>query len=159
LIRALLFCFLIHSWVLAQSQKYASSAVAHPTGAFFAVSVSDLASASKWYQEKLGLHLLKEGSAQDGKVHFVLLEGDGTILEIIQHKDAVSRTKSAAGEEYLLHGIFKMGMMVDDLDGVYRRVKENGIPIAYEIMPARDIPYRSFLIRDNEGNLIQFFGK
>jgi hypothetical protein len=27
------------------------------------------------------------------------------------------------------------------------------------LMPAKDVPLRSFSIRDGEGNLIQFFGK
>jgi hypothetical protein len=38
-------------------------------------------------------------------------------------------------------------------------VKERKIPVAYDLMPAKDVDLRSFTIRDPEGNLIQFFGR
>lgn len=50
-------------------------------------------------------------------------------------------------------------MVVADLDGVYRELKKRDAPIAYDLMQAKDMPMRSFSVRDGEGNLIQFFGK
>jgi hypothetical protein len=34
----------------------------------------------------------------------------------------------------------------------------SGAIIAHDLMPARDVPMRSFIVRDPEGNLVQFFG-
>ena len=50
-------------------------------------------------------------------------------------------------------------MVVANLDDLYQHCKRHGVQIAYDLMPARDIDLRFFAIRDNEGNLIQFFGK
>ncbi len=154
--------FLSFLAALAEQKPAAPPAIfGKPSGNFFAISVADAAATSRWYQDKLGFRVAKEGSAREGKVRFVLLESDGAIVEIIQQADAKSLKQIAPeiSDSYLVHGIFKMGIIVADLDRVYASVKQHGIPIAYEIMPARDIPYRSFSIRDNEGNLIQFFGK
>ena len=50
-------------------------------------------------------------------------------------------------------------MIVDDLDRLYSGLKQRNVAIAYDLMPAKDVPMRSFAVRDPEGNLLQFFGK
>lgn len=79
---------------------------------------------------------------------------------MVQHHDARPLAKAAPGikEAHRIHGIFKVGFHVADLNAVHRQVKAAGIPIAYDLMPAKDVDLRSFSIRDPEGNLIQFFG-
>ena len=130
------------------------------SGVFIALSVADVDKVSQWYQEKLGFRVLSAGEAPNKIAKFALLEGDGSIIEIIQHRQA--KPRSAAGADvknaHLLHGIFKVGMVVKDLDGVYREVQKRGVPIAYGLMAAKDVPMRSFSVRDAEDNLIQFFG-
>ncbi|HZS07860.1 MAG TPA: VOC family protein [Blastocatellia bacterium] len=130
-------------------------------GVFFALSVADVASLSRWYQDKLGFRVLSQGEAPNKIAKFAILEGDGTIIELIQHSKAKARKVAAptTGDAYEIHGIFKVGMVVADLDGVYRELKRREVPIAYDLMAAKDVPLRSFSVRDGEGNLIQFFGK
>jgi catechol 2,3-dioxygenase-like lactoylglutathione lyase family enzyme len=137
------------------------SVLGRSTGSFFALSVADVDAASRWYQDKLGFHVVSHGEAPDKVAKFAILEGDGTIVEMIQHRDARPLAVAAPSVKaaHQLHGIFKAGVVVENLDGVYRRIKERGVPIAYDLMPAKDVPLRSFSIRDGEGNLIQFFGK
>lgn len=132
-----------------------------PTGVFFALSVADVNTSSRWYQEKLGLRVISQGEAPNRIAKFALLEGDGTIIELIQHREAKPRAVVApeAKGAYQVHGIFKVGMVVKDIDGVYREIRKRGVPIAYDLMPTKDVPMRSFSIRDAEGNMIQFFGK
>lgn len=146
---------------VAQEKATGPAVFGKPVGSFFALSVGDIQATTKWYEDKLGFRVLKTGTAWGDKVRFALLGADGAVIEIIQHKNAkpLSAVAPDITESFQLHGIFKMGVIVADLDETYRRVKERGVPIAYEIMPARDIPYRSFSIRDNEKNLVQFFGK
>ena len=66
------------------------------------------------------------------------LEGDGLIVELIQHDSARPLTTAgpAAKEPLYIHGIFKVGVIVSDLE----KTLANAI------------------VRDNAGNLIQFFG-
>jgi hypothetical protein len=54
--------------------------------------------------------------------------------------------------------VFKAGLMVDDFDGVLARLKARGVEIAYGLFPARPNKRANMIIRDNAGNLIQFFG-
>lgn len=130
-------------------------------GAFFALSVADVAAMSRWYQDKLGFVVTSQGEAPNKIAKFALLEGDGTIIELIEHQTAKPRATAApsASEAYQIHGIFKVGMVVGDLDGVYRELRQRGVPVAHDLMAAKDVAMRSFSIRDGEGNLIQFFGK
>ncbi len=127
----------------------------NPPGAFFALSIADINTTSHWYRDHLGFTIVKSGEAPNKIAKFALLQNGDAVIEIIQHANAKPRT----GAAHEAHGIFKVGFHMRDLDAVYARVKAHEIPIAYDLMPAKDIALRSFSIRDNEGNLIQFFGK
>jgi hypothetical protein len=64
-----------------------------------------------------------------------------------------------AREPQLTQGIFKAGLVVDDLDRTLNALKARGVPIVIGPFPARDKIKSNFLIRDNAGNLIQFIGR
>jgi hypothetical protein len=145
----------------APSAQNNSAVAGKTTGAFFALSVADVAALSRWYQDKLGFRVLSQGEAPNKIAKFAILEGDGTIIELIQHSQAKARSVAAPSitEPHQLHGIFKVGLVVADLDGVYRELKKRNVPIAYDLMRTKDVPLRSFSVRDGEGNMIQFFGQ
>jgi catechol 2,3-dioxygenase-like lactoylglutathione lyase family enzyme len=130
------------------------------TGAFFALSVADLYASAAWYSEKLGLKTIMREPKQ-GKAGVVVLEGGGLIVELIQHDDAAPLSKAAPSvkESFLVHGVFKAGVVVTDFDRTLRILKERNVPIAYGPFPAREGRRANAIIRDNSGNLIQFFGQ
>jgi catechol 2,3-dioxygenase-like lactoylglutathione lyase family enzyme len=134
---------------------------APPTGAFFALSVGDVDASAKWYQETLGLHSVRNSRSPDGRARTVLLEGFGLIVELVQHADAQPLAKAAAGivDAYRVHGIFKIGITVADFDAVYRRVKARGVSIRADVFSDQALGLRSVIVRDADGNLIQFFGR
>lgn len=80
---------------------------------------------------------------------------------MIQHRDSKARSKvfPEAKGAHQIRGIFKVGLIVEDIDQLYKTFKERDVRIAYELMPAKDVPLRSFIIEDGEKNLLQFFGK
>jgi catechol-2,3-dioxygenase len=121
-------------------------------GAFLALSVADLESSATWYRDKLGLEVVDRPATGDVKV--AILEGGGLIVELIQHKDAKVRGGTDA---YLHHGIFKSGVIVDDFDGLVAMLREKKADIAYGPFPARGKQRANLIVRDNAGNLIQFF--
>jgi catechol 2,3-dioxygenase-like lactoylglutathione lyase family enzyme len=130
-------------------------------GAFFALSVANVDEVSRWYQENLGLRVISKGEAPNKIARFAILEGNGVLIEIIQHSKAQTR-KSAAPtvtDAVQIHGIFKLGLLVGDIDAVYTGLKKRQVAVAYDLMRAKDVPMRSFAVRDPEGNLVQFFGK
>jgi catechol 2,3-dioxygenase-like lactoylglutathione lyase family enzyme len=130
------------------------------TGAFFALSVADIDASAKWYSEKLGLKIVMR-PPKANRAAAVVLEGGGLIVELIQHDDAVplSKVAPAVKNNLLVHGIFKAGVIVDDFDRTVAMFRERNVPIAFGPFPARANQRANVIIRDNGGNLIQFFGK
>lgn len=128
--------------------SFAASPVAR--GAFLAFFVPDLEASVTWYQEKLGLEVVdRPAGSETAKV--AILEGRGLIVELIQLKDAKPRA------EGYQQGIFKAGAIVDDYDTVLATLKEKKVEIAFGPFPARGKQRANVIIRDNSGNLIQFF--
>jgi catechol 2,3-dioxygenase-like lactoylglutathione lyase family enzyme len=156
-------CWAFAGWLCAGCAAATRDAGTAPRrrGSFFAISVADVAAMSSWYQDKLTMRVVTAGEAPNKIAKFAILEGNGVLLELIQHAKADDRKvlAPAATEAHLIHGIFKAGMIVDDLDGLYASLKQRGAIIAYDLMPAKDVPMRSFIVRDPEGNLVQFFGE
>ncbi len=152
LVRAL--CLAAALLAPSQSKPGAEPPFSAVSGAFFAVSVQDIDASTKWYTEKLGLQvILQPPREKDAAV--VVLEGGGLTVELVQ----LAAAAADAREAQLTHGIFKAGVVVDDLDRTLNALKARGVPIAIGPFPARDKIKSNFLIRDNAGNLIQFFGR
>jgi extradiol dioxygenase family protein len=122
-------------------------------GAFFALSVSDIDASAKWYAEKLGLSV--EMQTNCDKTSVIVLSGHGLTVELIRRADATNLGKDAL----LNHGLFKAGLVVENLDKTLAELKARNVPIAYGPYPAKPNAMANFIIRDNAGNLIQFFGK
>jgi catechol 2,3-dioxygenase-like lactoylglutathione lyase family enzyme len=129
-------------------------------GAFFALSVADIRASTRWYAEKFGLKPIMEEPAREGSPGSVaVLEGNGLIVELVQHRDGKALTVAAPGVTgpYMIHGPFKAGVIVDDFDGTVAALKARGVEIAHGPFPARGNIRANIIVRDNAGNLIQFF--
>ncbi len=130
------------------------------TGAFFALSVADMNESVHWYKEKLGLETLME-MPKKNKVAVTVLHGGGLIVELLQHDDAMplNKVSSQVKDVFLLHGMFKGGIIVDDFDNTLDMLKKRNVKIFLGPFPANGNQKANFLVKDNSGNLIQFFGK
>jgi len=129
------------------------------TGAFFALSVADIDASSKWYADNLGLTVtMREPNANGAAV--TVLEGDGLIVELIQHDAArpLSTVAPNVKDPVQVHGIFKVGVIVGDFERTLARLKARNVDIAYGPFPARPGQRANVIVRDNAGNMIQFFG-
>ena len=137
---------------------------AHPLataeGAFFALSVPDADAAAAWYVDKLGLKIVLRPAAQGG-VRMVALSGGGLLIELIEQQGAVPLSTAAPhiSHDTQVHGIFKAGVVVADWDGLIAGLKARGVPIAIGPFPRRKDQRANLIIRDNNGNYIQFFEK
>lgn len=130
------------------------------TGAFFALSVADLEACARWYSDKLGLKVVMRTSRQD-QAAAVVLEGDGLIVELIHHDDTAppSQATPGANSSIKAHGLVKAGVIVADFDGTLAMLRERRVEVAFGPYPARQDQRANVIIRDNEGNLIQLFGR
>ena len=151
---------LVAASAFAQRPSGPPPAFNEPSGSYFALSVKDLNATSAWYQQKLGFREVKQGASRDGKSRTVVLDREGVVLELIHHKDAVPGSRLRKDfKPYLVYGVFKIGLIVHDADHTLQRLKENGVPIANGPWTDQELHMRSFFIRDNEGNIIQFLSK
>ncbi|HET7217132.1 MAG TPA: VOC family protein [Vicinamibacterales bacterium] len=151
----------------AASQQPSPARAAQPAaplfttvGAFFALSVADLPASVAWYSEKFGLRtVMSTPGPNNGSV--AVLEGSGLIVELVQLRDAVPLAKAAPSlrDKEFVHGFFKAGIVVDNFDALVAGLKSRRLEIAYGPFPARPGQRANVIIRDNAGNLIQFFGR
>jgi catechol 2,3-dioxygenase-like lactoylglutathione lyase family enzyme len=158
------FCFLPFLLFAASAPAHPQAASPEPAftarGAFFAVSVRDLDASAAWYGEKLGLKVTMQVPKRDGTA-MRLLQGGGLTVELIEDDAAVPLKVAAPAIEhdYRVHGIFKAGLFVEDWDRLVATLRQRGVEIAIGPFPPRPDQPANLIVRDNEGNPIQFFGR
>ena len=144
---------------LGRETSAQATPLATTRGAFIGISVGDLDTSVKWYSEKLGLTVIMRPPKIE-KSTAVILQGGGLIVELMHHDDAVPLRTAAPSitRNFMVHGIFKAGIFVDDFDKAIAILRERGVPIAVGPFPARADQPANAIIRDNEGNFLQVFG-
>ena len=133
----------------------ASDAAAPPL--FFALSVADLEASVRWYSETFDLAATRLPGNDAVKV--ALLQGQGLLVELVEHSaafDLAARVPEAKGR-YLVHGPFKVGFFVRDLDATIARLKGRGATFKGSVYTDEVVRARSILVLDRDGNVIQLF--
>ena len=131
-------------------------------GAFVAITVPDIDVAAKWYVEKLGLKIVKNHAMRpDNKAGVTVLQGDGFAVELIWLDGSAPLSKVAPQVKgpQEIYGILKSGIYVDDLDATLKELKSRNVTMAFDTFYDKSMDCRMFAIRDNNGNILQFFGK
>jgi hypothetical protein len=82
-------------------------------------------------------------------------------VELIQHDGAQPLRRLAPGvhESLLVQGVFKVGIIVSDFEKTLAMLKAREVEIAFGPYPARSGQRANVIVKDNAGNLIQFFGR
>lgn len=116
------------------------------SGSYFAVIVRDVDVSTGWYRSVLGL---EPGTrlTEPGRYDIVNLQGPGLHVELLELADAASRP---AG---FVHGPFKVGMLVDDLEGFV-----DGLPASLprpQIIEDAQNGLALIQLRDPDGNVVQ----
>jgi catechol 2,3-dioxygenase-like lactoylglutathione lyase family enzyme len=146
---------LFASGAVAQDQPTTTDVPAFTAqGAFFAIVVTDLDASVHWYQSNLGLHLVKRGKSPRVPAETAVLGGHNLFVELIHHDGkALSRLDNEASVPRLI----KAGVIVGqkDFDAVAAYLQKRGVEAG--IFQDKEMGVRSFLLRDNDENLIQFF--
>jgi catechol 2,3-dioxygenase-like lactoylglutathione lyase family enzyme len=146
---------LFASGAAAQGHPSATGAPAFTAqGAFVAIVVTDLDASVHWYESSLGLHVVKRGKSPRVPAETVVLGGHNLFVELIHHDGKqLPRVDNEASVPRLL----KAGVIVGqkDFDAVAAYLQKRGVETG--IFEDREMGVRSFLFRDNDGNLIQFF--
>lgn len=123
-------------------------------GAFVAIVVTDLDASVHWYESSLGLHVVKHGKSPRVLAETAVLGGHNLFVELIHHDGKqLPRIDNEASVPRLL----KAGVIIGpkDFDAVAVYIQKRGVEIG--VFEDKEMGVRSFLLRDNDGNLIQFF--
>ena len=123
-------------------------------GAFIAVVVADLDASERWYESNLGLHLIKRGKSPRIPAETVVLGGNNLFVELIHHD---GKQLPRVDDEAAAPRLIKAGVVVaqKDFDAVAAYLQKRGVEV--RSFEDQEMRMRSFLSRDNEGNIIQFF--
>lgn len=140
----------------ANAQSGASPMMA-ANGAFMAISVANLERATTWYEEKLALHVTMSIPRGAGTNGGKILEGEGLIVELLQADSGVVRR--AAPVPTATIGIFKAGAIVANFDRLVADLRSKNVDIAFGPYAAQNGQRANVIVRDPDGNLIQFFGR
>jgi catechol 2,3-dioxygenase-like lactoylglutathione lyase family enzyme len=123
-------------------------------GAFIAVVVADLDASERWYESNLGLRLIKRGKSPRMPAETAVLGGHNLFVELIHHDGKqLPRIENEAAVPRLI----KAGMTVaqKDFEEIAGYFEKRGLKAG--IFEDKEMGVRSFIVKDNEGNLIQFF--
>lgn len=124
-----------------------------------AISVSSVDRSTGFYMEIFGFKpVLGPLSPASGASVAVLERGDFSIELVSQ---IGSRPRAAAlsdpNNPVSLRGLFKFGVLVNDVDTAFKALKLRNVPVVLEPVDDATLPIRYCVIQDPDGNLIQIF--
>jgi catechol 2,3-dioxygenase-like lactoylglutathione lyase family enzyme len=98
--------------------------------------------------------LVKRGKSPRVPAETVVLGGHNLFVELIHHE---GKALPRVGNEASVPRVLKAGVIVSqrDFDAVATYLQKRGIEAG--IFEDKEMGVRSFMFRDNDGNLIQFF--
>ena len=128
------------------------------SGAFAAFVVTDLDVSVRWYEAALGLHVIKRGKSPRIEAETVVLGGHSLFVELIHYTDRVL-AKRQIDDTAPVAGPVKTGAIVSpqDFDALAQHLRDRGAQTG--IFADKEMAVRTFIVRDNDGNLLQFFAK
>jgi len=124
------------------------------------IVVSDVEKATKWYEDVLELTLHKEltfPKYDSLKINF--LQGKYLQLELMEKKTSFSIEKYVSNyslNDKPLIGFSKIAFSVPNITQLYERIKKLSVTEVLGITEDKEFNSRYFIIKDLDGNLIQF---
>lgn len=113
---------------------------------------ADVKLMSEWYQSSFQF---KKKKSAEGRM---ILEKNGFSLELIQEKNVVPENKLTLPDGMReLARFSKFGFVVNNLDELFEQMKLKKIESVGGVFFDDRLKFRTFLVKDLEGNLVQFF--
>ena len=130
-----------------------------------ALSVASLDDTIRWYQQNLGFKLKEQKDFPQASLRIAFLELDGFELELVEDRKSVSfaAIQSAlpqADDRSKVQGMVKLAFTVENLEALAARMKDNGVKFQMGLTKSnRESGVSFFIVRDNNGNWLQFFSR
>lgn len=126
-------------------------------GQFIGISVKDGGKTSDWYQKVFGLSLLERIVQPDSSAITHILKGDKLVIELVQQRNSESKNDYKRLPDFAWRGIFKVGIYVKDIDALVSHLAALNITLFIPLRTDTKFKIKYFMMRDCEGNLLQFF--
>lgn len=125
---------------------------------FSAVVVKDVAASSRWYCSVFDMKVKEEMKDNAGAYSIHVLESPDFLMELLQLKGSLEKATALSGRPQgtELQGHFKIGFKADDMDALIKKLASLHIDVP-QVWTDPKTKKRNFLIKDPDGNLIQFF--
>ena len=117
-----------------------------------AITVEDMERSVAFYSELLGFTILGQLMLNDNTFKIVYLRSGGASIELFAFKEKGKAVRVGAPDTDL--GFKHVALRTDDVDGVTRRLKENGVTYTTEPTDATG-DVRLAFFRDPDGNLLE----
>jgi catechol 2,3-dioxygenase-like lactoylglutathione lyase family enzyme len=116
---------------------------------------------AQWYQDYLGFSVVRVADGPNGASHTIMLEQDGVLLEIVEARDSFPLQRVTQKKANQLQGIRKFGLVVDKnvFDGLHQTLVEGKATFVGGVFVDDGLKMQSFIVKDNSGNLVQFFSR
>ena len=124
----------------------------------FAIIVSDLDSCVAWYQSIFGLDIRNRMELPEREIRIAILTGEALELELIQLPNSLRHTELLPdqAEGSVLTGLFKIGFRIEDWENWISFLEEQAVEFHGNIVEDPHTAKRMVIIKDPEGNRIQF---
>ncbi|GHN02154.1 hypothetical protein WSM22_36430 [Cytophagales bacterium WSM2-2] len=124
---------------------------------FFALTVSNVDSTSRWYEQTFSMKLVKEVKLKDNNLYVRILTNDFLLVELLQMDGTKSLRDCSIpkGDGHLMRGLVKIGFYVPDLIVAEKYFRSMKVKFRYDPFDDKEMKVRAFLLEDPNGNLIQ----
>ena len=128
---------------------------------FTAIIVSDIDKSIEWYKNGLGFEVLNRFDSEKRGFSQANLKTGNTILELIELKSSVRIEEIYPNytKKTRLVGLFKTGFLVSKFDKWLQHFKKLKLQFHGNVVKDKKTNKRMFILKDPDGNRIQFFEK
>jgi catechol 2,3-dioxygenase-like lactoylglutathione lyase family enzyme len=120
------------------------------------LSVSNINTVAAWYKNLLGFTLITPRLDFTESSGYCFLELNGFKLELVEDKHSKPFRRDSPPLHSLLQGVTHFSFKVDDLTAAIQSMKENNVEIVIEDFTVTAIKNRIMIVRDPDGNLVEF---
>ncbi len=146
--------------VIVFSFLIAGIAYAQESPTFFTISVPNMDETVTWYQTMFDMETIRI-PPRDTVASIAVLRNKGLMIEVIQHTASapIEQYAPALDRRFLIHGLFKVGFFVKNIDEWVARLERKGAKFRGGLVEDKLNRVRTILVLDNNENIIQLFEK
>jgi catechol 2,3-dioxygenase-like lactoylglutathione lyase family enzyme len=126
---------------------------------FSAIMVSNVEQSSKWYGEIFGLSVRNRYDSKEGGYKQVIMHSPDMLIELIEVQSILIRDSVLVNKPKgtSISGFSKFGFMAPRFDELHQFLTDKKVTFAGRTVRDHVSGKRTFLIRDPDNNLLQFF--